>query len=408
MRNMWRNVAVVGAVLMVMAGSAASNGAAAYVVNTIGETLDKIDLATGEIATNVEVLGSDVYSYPNQIMIRDTLAYVVVSATAEIQIIDVRTDETVGWISLPAGSNPYWLDFLDDRFFYVSLLVEDSLAKIDALTGQVVRTTYVGLSPEGVLAFDDKIFVAITAFDFQTYDWGQGKVALYDAQTDTVVAGILVGTNPQFMDFDRMGRIHVVCTGNYGDIPGTVYIVDPDSYTIVDSIPIGGQPGQISIGPDDIAYLAAGGWLGKGDVFSYNALTGEILHCPSNPLNVDSGASGIVTFQDSTVFVATFDDRISRLNSAGQRIATYQVGDGPIHLDFNYLPGDVNGDWDINLADVVYLISYIFRGGASPADPLWRSNPNGDNGINIADAVYLVSYIFRGGPRPQIGPTWIR
>jgi len=396
------------AVMALMTTFTGAGGTTAYVINTSGETLDRIDVATGAVTRNVLTLGTDINSYPNQIVVRDTLAYVVLSGTDEIQVIDVRADTTVGWIPLPDGSNPYWMGFLDDRYFYVSLLVGNSLAKIDALTRQVVKTTPVGQAPEGVLAFDDKIFAAITAYDFQTWTWGQGKVAVYDPQTDTVVAEIAVGKNPQFLDFDRLGRIHVVCTGNYGNIVGAVYIIDPVTYGVIDSIPIGGQPGQLSIGPGDIAYLAAGGWAADGEVFSYEASTGEVLHGSANPLYVDSGATAVATFQDSTVFVATFGDRINRLNSAGQKIATYQMGDGPIHLDFNYLPGDVNGDGEVSLADAVYLISYIFRGGASPVDPLWRSNPNGDSSINIADAVYLVSFIFRSGPHPQVGPTWIR
>jgi YVTN family beta-propeller protein len=381
----------------------------AYVINTTGETLSKINLTTGAVTNNILPLGSDVNCYPNQIIVRDTLAYVIVSGTDEIQVINLKTENTIGWIifDTPDG-NPYWMGFLDDQFLYVTLLLDNSVAKVDVDSRQVIKTVSVGQSPEGILMFDDKAYIAITAYDYNTWSWGQGKVAVYDTEIDTVVAEILVGKNPQFLDFDSQGRIHVVCTGNYYDIPGMVYIIDPDNNTVLDSLAVGGQPGQIAIGPDDMAYLAAGGWADDGEVLIYNALSGEVYHDGSNPVYVDSGATGAVGFQDSTAFVSTFGDRINQLDASGNIVQTYFMGDGPVHLDFDYRPGDVNGDWEANVADAVYLISYIFRAGAFPAKPAWRSNVNGDKMIDVGDAVYLINYVFRGGPPPEYSATWVR
>lgn len=381
----------------------------AYVINTSAETLSKIDLNTGNVTNNILPLGSDVNCYPNQVVVRDTMAYVIVSGTNEIQIINLNSENTVGWVVFDTpGSNPYWMAFLNDQYVYVTLMIDNSLAKVDVNSSQVVGTVPVGQSPEGILMFDGKAYIAITAYDYSSYSWGQGKVAVYDTEGDTVVAEIMVGKNPQFLDFDNQGRIHVVCTGNYWDIPGMVYIIDPDADAVVDSLAIGGQPGQISIAPDDIAYLAAGGWTNDGEVLMYDALSGEIYHGGSNPVYVDSGATGVVAFQDNTAFVATFGDRINRLNATGEKVGTYYMGDGPVHLDFNYIPGDVNGDWDANVADAVYLIGYIFKGGIEPADPAWRADANADGMIDVGDAVYLIRFVFLGGPSPKIGPSWVR
>ena len=62
--------------------------------------------------------------------------------------------------------------------------------------------------------------------------------------------------------------------------------------------------------------------------------------------------------------------------------------------------GDANADGYANVADAVYLISYIFRGGPPPAS-LWAADVNGDGFANVGDAVYLINYIFRGGPAPN-------
>jgi hypothetical protein len=61
--------------------------------------------------------------------------------------------------------------------------------------------------------------------------------------------------------------------------------------------------------------------------------------------------------------------------------------------------GDPNGDGDVNVADAVYLISYIFKGGPPP-NPLEAGDANCDGDVNIGDAVHLINYIFKGGPPP--------
>ena len=61
--------------------------------------------------------------------------------------------------------------------------------------------------------------------------------------------------------------------------------------------------------------------------------------------------------------------------------------------------GDVNGDGIINIGDVVYLVSYLYKNGPAP-DPSWVGDANSDGIVNIGDVVYLVSYLYKGGPPP--------
>jgi len=63
------------------------------------------------------------------------------------------------------------------------------------------------------------------------------------------------------------------------------------------------------------------------------------------------------------------------------------------------LAGDANGDDLVDVGDLVYLISYLFREGAAP-DPLWTSDLNCDGEINLGDTVYLINYLYRNGPPP--------
>jgi|GEM_PF-754711 len=61
--------------------------------------------------------------------------------------------------------------------------------------------------------------------------------------------------------------------------------------------------------------------------------------------------------------------------------------------------GDANGDGHVTIADVVYLVNFLFKGGPPP-DPLWKGDANGNCKVNIEDAVYLVNYLMKGGPPP--------
>ncbi len=63
------------------------------------------------------------------------------------------------------------------------------------------------------------------------------------------------------------------------------------------------------------------------------------------------------------------------------------------------LRGDANGDWVINVSDIVYLINYLFIDGSAP-DPLWVGDANSDGVVDIADIVYLINYLFIDGPPP--------
>jgi len=72
--------------------------------------------------------------------------------------------------------------------------------------------------------------------------------------------------------------------------------------------------------------------------------------------------------------------------------------------------GRGNVDYDagdaIDISDLVYLVDYMFSGGAEP--PCWdEADIDGSSGgasdssdIDISDLVYLVDYMFSGGPQP--------
>nr|MBN2276913.1 hypothetical protein [candidate division Zixibacteria bacterium] len=380
----------------------------AYVLNTNGETLSKINLTTGTVSNNILTIGTDIFSYPNQLVIRDTLAYAVASGTNEIQVINLRNETTVGFINTGTESNPYWMEFYDDRYLYVTLMKSNSVAKVDYISGSIVDEVEVGKSPEGILIVGNKAYVACTGFDWGTWEYDPGRVAVYDIAGDSVSGYIDVGLNPQYLALDRFGRIHVVCTGDYYTVFGKVYIIDIGTEAVIDSVSVGGTPGQISIGPNNTACIAAAGWEENGYILTYNTETLEIYHNAANPIEVDLNCMMALAYQDSTIFSGSFTNYVKVIDTAGAVKKSYAVGDGPLHAAFNYAPGDVTGDFMVNILDVTSMINWLYKGGPAPRWPEWRANADGNGNYNILDATYLVNYLYRDGPRPKIGPGWLR
>ena len=73
-----------------------------------------------------------------------------------------------------------------------------------------------------------------------------------------------------------------------------------------------------------------------------------------------------------------------------------------MEYDKELIYGDVNGDGSIDIADLVYVVDYMFMSGPAPLPPE-SGDMNCDGNIDIADLVYLVDYMFNGGPAPGSG-----
>ncbi|KPL00795.1 MAG: hypothetical protein AMJ91_03225 [candidate division Zixibacteria bacterium SM23_73_3] len=61
--------------------------------------------------------------------------------------------------------------------------------------------------------------------------------------------------------------------------------------------------------------------------------------------------------------------------------------------------GDVNRDGCIDLADVLFLVSYLYKGGSAP-DPLEVGDVDFDGDIDLGDFLHLINYLYKGGPSP--------
>ena len=72
------------------------------------------------------------------------------------------------------------------------------------------------------------------------------------------------------------------------------------------------------------------------------------------------------------------------------------IGDA---CDESFICGDPNVSGGVNILDVTYIISFLYKGGPEP-DPMASADVNNSGSVNILDVTYLISYLYKGGPAP--------
>lgn len=65
-------------------------------------------------------------------------------------------------------------------------------------------------------------------------------------------------------------------------------------------------------------------------------------------------------------------------------------------------PGDLNWDGEVDLGDVLFLISYLYKQGSAP-EPIELGDVNADCEVDLGDVLYLISYLYKGGSVPLDG-----
>ena len=66
---------------------------------------------------------------------------------------------------------------------------------------------------------------------------------------------------------------------------------------------------------------------------------------------------------------------------------------------YHFGNGDANGNEFVNILDVTYLISYLYKNGPAP-NPLIAGDSQCNGIINILDVTYIIGYLYKGGQRP--------
>ncbi len=235
--------------------------------------------------------------------------------------------------------------------------------------------------------------------------------------TSSTIAGPTLANDPNIPDTIRVDSI-VAWTNGHGIVPVSFYndetlagielTITLDSPDVqVDSFSfVGGRLETVSV---------------KGTLNHTNAVT---IYCfPfSTELVIPTGDGllgtiwlswaltippQLVTIDTTTIIIndieyaSTFSD-----NNANQFAPQYQAGKINILQGTGCCTGirgniDNSIDEEPNVADLTFLVNYLFKGGPPP-DCALESDMDGVGGLeaNVADLTYIVNYLFKGGPAP--------
>ncbi len=213
---------------------------AVYIVNGGAETIDIYNVETGELDTNIITTGTT----PNVLKKFGEYFYLVNSGFGGIpmiQKIDYHDNTVVDSFILPVGSNP-WDIAWDGSNFYVTSYTFDRVYKLNS-SGDIIDSADAGVSPEGVLFFNGKLFVMATFYHRSTYQPDTGY--LYEYTPDLAkIDSVKLFVNPTLIVTDS--EYLYVAGGDYVN-GGNIYKITPDSLFIIDSLSLDGTPGAFVV-----------------------------------------------------------------------------------------------------------------------------------------------------------------
>ncbi len=207
---------------------------------------------------------------------------------------------------------------------------------IDVQTLSVTDSVATGLGPEGMILYNDKLFVANSG------GWGfDNSISIIDTQSKLVLKTLEVGANPKSLVLDKNNSLWVLCAGStiydenwapVGDYPSKLVQINPETMTIAKEIPLflDQHPSKLAINGDgDKLFIGAGfGFTGlytfgiNETAFSETKLIDKSFY--SFDVNKDDG----VIFGYEAL---NFTDRgqLYRYSETGVEIGHYTVGIGP-------------------------------------------------------------------------------
>ncbi len=302
---------------------------ALYVLNGLGETLSRVDLETGRVENDLLHLGDA----PNALLFDPAGDRLFVANSGDNVVWSLQPDslDRNGDYPLGPNTNPYGLAVTRSGELAVSGFLSGDVAFFSAATGALLRRVPVGRTPQAVLDLPGRTLVSVVHYDFPSNSFGPGEVVAIPDGAAAAGTRAIVGVNPQHLVTGPDGLLHVICTGNYVDVPGSVYFLNAVTLAVVDSLTLGGTPAAAVVVGDDVYVSAYFGGLMK-----YDGRTHTVLRGPSDPVLDVTGLGGLA--HDATtgrLYVSAFeDDLVLVVDVAADTLAAaWPVGDGPLDVE---------------------------------------------------------------------------
>ncbi len=111
-------------------------------------------------------------------------------------------------------------------------------------------------------------------------------------------------------------------------------------------------------------------------------------------------ADSVADFSSATIRNPTFAPDVPGLFTFRLIASTPTAASvGTVDFTAGVFPrGDANGDGQVTVTDIFYLINNLFANGPAPIGP---GDANGDGQVTVTDVFYLINFLFTGGPPPR-------
>jgi hypothetical protein len=113
----------------------------------------------------------------------------------------------------------------------------------------------------------------------------------------------------------------------------------------------------------------------------------------SLPIGLSVSASGLLSGTPTDPGVYSVILRVSDSNQPTHDLLIFSP------LTVRLIHGDIDGQPQITLGDLLYLLRYLYKNGAAPVD-LLQADLNCDGDVNLVDVIVLLNYLYRQGPAP--------
>ena len=118
----------------------------------------------------------------------------------------------------------------------------------------------------------------------------------------------------------------------------------------------------------------------------------------SLPIGLSVSASGLLSGTPSDPGVYSIFLRVSDSDEPTRELSVFST------LTVRLIHGDIDGQPQITLGDLLYLLRYLYKDGVAPVDRL-SADLNCDGEVNLVDVVILLNYLYQQESLPARRPT---
>lgn len=205
----------------------------------------------------------------NSMFIFQDRGFVAVDGSNKIEVMDLKTGQSLGIIDLGQNGSPREIFILNSTRGFVTSFSKHSVIEFNPTSLSIVREIPVGRYPEGIAYANNKLFIANS-------NLGSGNsVSVIDLSSNSVVRTIQVGTNPRFAGLSNDGRVIIGCSGDFFNPIGVggYYFINPVNLTVTDSVILNYHPQDYSLTKDNLMFYINDKGIGRVNLNNRNVDT---------------------------------------------------------------------------------------------------------------------------------------